>query len=211
LQLLWEGEEIENVYSTNIVIWNAGRQFLDERLISSTDPLRVAYPSDIEVLYAKFVETSRDGLELSVFDRSEQGENALVIDIVGDDALEHGEGGRLKVLSTGPPGERFLVMGRIKGSRKGPVEHGWHAVNTRASWGVALFYTVFMVLTMGGALWNTVTKFREAEGHRISRWLEAVYGLVMGIALVFAMWKLVVHPATAALLNAAPADLFVGQ
>lgn len=211
LQLFWEGEEIENVYSTDIVVWNAGRQFLDEGSISSTDPLRVVYPSDIEILYAEFIRTSRATLKLNVIDRGEQWMNALVIDIVGDDALERGEGGLLRVLFVGPSSGDFSVTGRVKGSRGGPVEVEWDRAHTRRSWVAALATTGFTLVIVGVAVATSIRQFHEAEGHGVRRWLDACFTVAMAIALAVVMWFMFVHPALTALVNANPTDLFIAR
>jgi len=210
LQLFWEGEEIKNVYSTKIVIWNAGRQFLDKSSMSSTDPLRVVYPSDIKILYAKFVKTSRNNLTLDVTDRTHQGMNALEINIVGDEALERGDGGLLKILFIGPPTDDFVVTGRIKGSREGPTQVEWRNISTIRSWGERLLLLAFILLSAGGFIIKTIRDFRKAKGRGIRAWLAALGLFVMGGASIVALVYVLFIPIVTALYTSPPMDLFVG-
>ena len=128
LKLLWEEEEIENAHTIDIVIWNAGRQFLDKSAISATDPIRVTYPPDVQILYAKFIRTSRDNLQFTTNDLTSAGTRAIQLEIVGDEALERRDGGLLKILFSGPPSNEFVINGRIKGSREGFKRVDWDEV-----------------------------------------------------------------------------------
>ena len=58
LKLLWDDAEIENVYSVDILIWNAGRDYIDNQRISDTDPIRVNYADGVKVLYTNFSKTT---------------------------------------------------------------------------------------------------------------------------------------------------------
>lgn len=128
LRLLWDNEEVQNVYSIKIAIWNAGRQYLDTTSISATDPIRVTYPSDIQILYADFIKTSRDNLSLTATDLYSTGTRAIQIEIVGDEALEKRDGGVLKILYTSQSSDEFAVTGRIKGSKQGFKRISWGSV-----------------------------------------------------------------------------------
>ncbi len=118
LKLYWDDEEIEDIFSVKIVFWNAGREYLDKDSISDTDPLRIQVPSGINILYAEFIQTSRDNLVLSTtIKQLDNDTTEIIIDIVGDEALERKDGGILKILFTGAMEEdEFQVIGRIKGS-----------------------------------------------------------------------------------------------
>jgi hypothetical protein len=150
LKLLWEDEEIKNVHTINIVIWNAGRQFLDKNAISATDPIRIAYPSDIQMLYARFVRTSRDSLEFTATDLADRGMKAIQIEIVGDEALEWKDGGLLKILYSGPSTKEFVVTGRIKGSRQGFIKVDWFVISSGNS---GLWY--------GAITWGLMCSFHK--------------------------------------------------
>lgn len=134
LRISWEGEEYPNLYTARIAIWNQGRQFIDKAHISGTDPIRVVYPDGIKVLSAQVVFSSRSSLKLNARMVTFEGEDVVVFEVVGDEALEYHDGGILKVTytkskSAGPFGEvrgplpngptDFEVKGRVKGSAEG--------------------------------------------------------------------------------------------
>lgn len=134
LTLTWGGTEYANVYIARIAIWNQGRHFMDKTLMSSTDPIRVVYPEGIKVLSAQIAFTSRSSLNLNARTETYHGQDVVVLEVVGDDALEYHEGGILNVTYTkteavglfgqvrGPfpdsPAD-FEVKGRVKGSVNG--------------------------------------------------------------------------------------------
>jgi len=156
LKLLWDNEEVQNVYSLKIAIWNAGREYLDKSSISATDPIRVTYPPDVQILYADFIRTSRENLDLDASDLSSMGTKAIQIEIVGDEALEQKDGGVLKILYTGHDSDGFAVSGRIKGSKQGFKEVGWSSITREIPRSLILVlallipFTAFYILTAIG-------------------------------------------------------------
>jgi hypothetical protein len=189
LTLLWEGEEIENVHTIDVVIWNAGRQFLDKNAISATDPIRITYPPGVKILYRKFVRTSRDSLEFTATDLAGAGTRAIQVEIVGDEALERKDGGLLKILFSGPSTKEFGVTGRIKGSREGFTKADWDRISSGPDW-------VFLVVGINGALFvGTLVAFSIHELWRIYKsglvrvrtWLLM---LVLVLFLLVMVWTL---------------------
>jgi hypothetical protein len=144
-KLLWDNEQVENVYSVRIAIWNNGRQYLDNVSISATDPLRVTYPPGVKILYADFFRTSRAGLAFEATDLSSAGTDAIRLEIVGDEALERHDGGVLAVLYTGERSDPFTVVGRIKGCKDGFVRVDW-TTRYSASYIMLSFMSVISVL-----------------------------------------------------------------
>jgi hypothetical protein len=156
LRLLWEDEEIENVHTINIVIWNAGRQYLDKDSISATDPIRITYPPGAKILYMKFTRTSRDNLKFTATDLADAGTSAIQVGIVGDEALERKDGGLLHVLFSGLSTEEFVVTGRIKGSREGFTKVDWGRISASGFGWIAL-----VTIVIGGMFAGAVAVFSQ--------------------------------------------------
>jgi hypothetical protein len=195
LKLLWEEEEIENVHTIDVVIWNAGRQFLDKNAISATDPIRITYPPGVKILYMKFTRTSRDNLKFTATDLAAAGTSAIQVGIVGDEALERKDGGLLRVLFSGPSTEEFVVTGRIKGSREGFIEVDWDRISLSPVWVAFLVGFVIFAMVMGvvGILSNRIgrhirmlQRFRRIESFR-GTLLEffSLLGLLLGLVWLF--------------------------
>jgi len=126
LKLFWDGQEIQEVQSIKIAIWNSGKQYISEENISDNKPIMVNIPSGIQILYAEFIETSRPTLQFSTkFLPSEIDRQTIRITIVGDDAIEKDDGGVIKILFTGTPQDDFAVTGRIFGSKEGLKKSNW--------------------------------------------------------------------------------------
>ena len=168
LSIAWDGKEYPNVYTAKVAIWNQGRQFLDKTLISTTDPIRLVYPDGITVLSAEISFTSRSSLNLKARIATYEEQDVVVVEIVGDDALEHHDGAVLNVTYTRsesvaafgevrgplPDGQAdFEVKGRIKGSvggfRRIPIRDA-----TRPRWlnlaAAAVFILHFLVIGLVG-------------------------------------------------------------
>ncbi len=126
LKLLWDDIEIKDISSAKIAIWNSGWQYLDDSSISNTDPIRVLIPEGVTVLSSSFIQTSRDKLRFKTsIKTSAKNEQYILIEIDGDEALEHNDGGVLKILFTGKSTKSFVIDGRIKGSKEGFVKTAW--------------------------------------------------------------------------------------
>jgi hypothetical protein len=189
LTLLWEGEEVENVHTIDVVIWNAGREYLDKNSISATDPIRITYPPGVKILYMKFTRTSRDNLEFTATDLADAGTSAIEVGIVGDEALERKDGGLLRILFSGSGTEEFVVTGRIKGSREGFTKADWHRISSGPVW-------VFLVTAGGGvlAMWTLEIFFIEAlrrisksERFRVRRWHLMLVPALFFLAMVWTL------------------------
>lgn len=128
LRLVWEDEEIENVYSQKIIFFNNGRQFIDKSNISESAPLTLNFPSGIQLLFYKVTKTSRPNLKFNVLKEIKGNNTHLAIEIDGDDALEYKDGGLLTVLYTGHKLEDIELVGRIKGSPDGFSHVDWKDV-----------------------------------------------------------------------------------
>lgn len=163
LKLLWDNEEVQNVYSLKIAIWNAGREYLDKNSISATDPIRVMIPPGVRILYADFIRTSRDNLSFTATDLSDTGTSVIQIQIVGDEALEHKDGGVLKILYTGQNSDKFAVTGRIKGSKQGFKEVSWATATQTPNWWGSWVPVLFIAL----AFISVIRDIKSLRGQKI--------------------------------------------
>ena len=169
LRLLWDNVHIKNVYSVKIAIWNEGRQYLDNDAISKTSPIRVICPQQVELLYHRFIKTSRSELEFRVTDISSEEEKILKIELVGDEALERGDGGILKLLFSGKC-NGFEVVGRIKGAKAGFERIEWKDIAFRKSktkLALATFSQVLVIVLSCAFLFSRVSRMRVSEANLV--------------------------------------------
>jgi len=167
LKLLWEEEEIINAYIIEIAIWNGGRAFIDNDLISTTKPIRVTIPEGVEVLSASFTKFSRVDLVLNAL-QEEQEHDHIYIEIIGDEALENKDGGVLQILFTGNKTDDFKVVGRIKGSKEGFKKEEWaEVVGINFSWNTLI---LILVIFLGlNEFIKFITKVIEKEKRLVDR------------------------------------------
>lgn len=177
LKLLWNGSEIQNVYDVKILIWNAGRQYIDNQTISSTAPIKVICPNDSQILYHKFIKTSRESLTFEVLPFKNDSENSLHIKIVGDEALEKFDGGVLKILYVGSRDMKFSVKGRIKGSKTGFKRIDWgDVVPTKITDAWLLFAMGIIFLGLGFApTVRTIKEIKHGDSKLKKEWPAFVF------------------------------------
>ncbi len=158
LTLLWKRNKIDNLYSTDILMWNAGGNYLDKSMFSETDRLRLCPNENTRILQARFIETSRENLQFSLDVNGEK--NCLYINIVGDEAIESGDGGLINVLFSGNQDSEFFINGRIKGYKDGFQVVDWDDVVLKIDDRVKLFLPIVLIfqLLMCGYLFARTTK-----------------------------------------------------
>ncbi|WP_438461968.1 hypothetical protein [Marinomonas sp. PE14-40] len=142
LTLLWKKREIANLYTTDILIWNDGNDFIDKLMLSETDRLRICPNENTNILQARFTKTSRENLKFTL-DKSETG-NCLYINIVGDEAIE--SGGLINVLFSGNQDSEFTIYGRIKGYKDGFQAVQWvNSSKNEFLYNYGLYINIFLV------------------------------------------------------------------
>lgn len=129
LKIIWNNEEIKNVASVKIGIWNDGSRFIDKNDVSSTNPIRIKPMEKVDILAVQVLKTSRPTLK---FDRKIEtdanGIESVVIKIKEDEALEKLDGALFHILFSGPQECTWKVIGRIKGVPKGFQPRDWTKV-----------------------------------------------------------------------------------
>lgn len=183
LTLLWYGEEIENVYSIKIAIWNAGKEWLDSDRLSDSDPVRVICPQETQILYNDFIKTSRSSLDFDTTDLIDGEVNSIQLKIKDDESLYKGDGGILKILYSGGSTSDFTVTGRVKGSPMGFVKTDWTRGLKSLSRGEIVYFG-FLTFGVGGIFMISPIalsrQYRDYKSNKISA------TRFMGIVIVLA-------------------------
>jgi hypothetical protein len=129
-KIFWKDKEINNLKSVEITLWNNGKQYIDNNSISGTDPIQIEFPDGIEVLNVDLVKTSRPELNFNyTYFPSNEDRKSIIINIVGDEALEKFDGVKMKIYFTGVIEEEFVVKGRVFGSKQGFTKVKWEKIN----------------------------------------------------------------------------------
>lgn len=115
LKVLWKGKELKNIYSQHIVLFNNGRQYIDKSNISTTNPITISLPSNIEILFYKITKTSRSDLNFNLSKIEKELSTKLTATLEGDNSLEYKDGGVVSILYSGEPSKNIKVSGKIKG------------------------------------------------------------------------------------------------
>ncbi|WP_197178100.1 hypothetical protein [Pseudoalteromonas sp. SWN166] len=158
LTLLWKKNKIDNLYSTDILMWNAGGNYLDKSMFSETDRLRLCPNENTRILQARFINSSRENLQFSLDENGEK--DCLYINIVGDEAIESGDGGLINVLFSGNQDSEFTINGRIKGYKNGFQVVEWDEVVLKMDNTAKFLFPVIVILQllMCGYLFISITK-----------------------------------------------------
>ncbi|WP_105171246.1 hypothetical protein [Pseudoalteromonas sp. T1lg24] len=149
LTLLWKKNKIDNLYSTDVLLWNAGNNYLDKSMFSATDRLRLCPNKNTNIFQARFIKTSRETLQFSLEENGEEG--CLFINIIGDEAIESGDGGLINILFSGNQESKFSINGRIKGYKDGFQAAEWSDVVLKSDSSNKFFLPLMLIsqLSMG--------------------------------------------------------------
>lgn len=133
LKLLWNGEPVQNFYSTRIKIWNDGNDYLDSRRLYAGDPIRIEIPTEVKVLNQKIENKSRENLDISTSIKDLDGQQVILIDVADGEALEPSDGLTIKIYFTSDNPPSFKVKGRVKGVQNGFSHKNWTTENKAIS------------------------------------------------------------------------------
>ena len=125
LKVLWNGQPIQNFYSSRVAIWNAGNDFIDSRQLYSKDPIRIIIPPSINLLSQKIDRKSRMDLAVSTLTTELNGQTIIQVNLGEGEALEVGDGFSIKLYFTSDSPTDFEVKGRIKGLPDGFSFEDW--------------------------------------------------------------------------------------
>jgi len=174
LELFWDKEKINDISSVKIAFWNSGKQFLSTENISKTNPIRIIVPKGVRILFAEVIETSRPTLRFSTtYSQEKISSDGILINILDDEALEHMDGGIVKILFTGAPESDFYVTGRILGNTNGFEKSKWGSSD---SWLQTL--ALIMIFVQGIALFNLYRKAKDSKPIRIMTLILSVLSII---------------------------------
>jgi len=116
LEIKYLDQKVENLTSSKVVFWNAGRETIDGSDIADADPLRIIAIGDVKILDAKLLLTNNDSSNCLLATKPDATEVYLRFDF-----LDSGHGGVVQVIHTGRSSESIHLTGTIKGAGK-PVK-----------------------------------------------------------------------------------------
>jgi len=114
LAVTYEGEAVDRVTVSDIIVWNQGNDTLPGSQISTTDPLRVELPEGNRILIAEVDRQTSPACAAYLERISDQ------VRLLRFDYLDPGDGVRLKVVHTGEKPDATRLVGTAQGLRGGP-------------------------------------------------------------------------------------------
>jgi hypothetical protein len=113
LQVLYKGDEVENLSVSRVVLWNTGSDTINASDIADANPLRIlATANGVIILDAKLVATNNSSSRPSV-DVLPDRKSALL----SFDYLDKDQGAVIQVIHTGITSDDLLLDGDIKGAK----------------------------------------------------------------------------------------------
>ena len=204
LKITWRGEEFTNLYTARIAIWNQGRRTIEKTSISKTDPIRVQFPPHIRVLSAEFMKTSRPNLKLQSQVGMHEGQPAVHVEMMGDDALERHDGGVVQLLYTKVPHDQgfghvrgefkkdpddFVVTGRIKASEGDFQPVPWNTARSASTHAAIRWLASVFVMVFGGMQLLLVGRmFYKIKTESSGKWQILMGSLVAVLFMVGVIW-----------------------
>ncbi|MBA4371521.1 MAG: hypothetical protein C0402_01525 [Thermodesulfovibrio sp.] len=113
LEMLCNGQRIENLTVSKIVFWNAGSETMHREDIVNTDRLRVSLPDTGDILDAKIIYANEPANQFSLV--VEENRKNVYIDY---DYIDRGNGVVMQFIHTNPTPDAVVVSGKLKGVRK---------------------------------------------------------------------------------------------
>ena len=179
LELYWNGEKINDVYSIKIAFWNSGKQFLSMDNVSNVNPIHIVVPNGVQILFAEVTKTSRPTLKFSTTFISETKE--IRINILDDEVMEFMDGGVVKILYTGTPDSDFYVAGRIKGNNTGFQKSGQGDMTLTL---MVIIISIYIVV-YGMLLYYLLRKINLTKSSKFIMIVFVLITTVLPIAFIF--------------------------
>ncbi|WP_300686227.1 hypothetical protein [Chryseobacterium sp.] len=118
LKFFYKDKEVKNVYLTNLVLWNKGKEYIDNNDFIKSKPIKFYSKEHIQILSATINKKSRKDLNF----KNEIINDTLFISLINDEAIEQGDGVNFHILFTTnlpPKDDSFILNSRIKGTKEG--------------------------------------------------------------------------------------------
>ena len=113
LEMTYSGLSIENLSVTKILFWNGGNDTIDNKDISSVDPLKIRVNENYEILESNVLYSKNPANQFSIKTSDDKSYAALEFDFLDKD-----EGGLIQLIHTGISDKDIEIHGTIKGAGK---------------------------------------------------------------------------------------------
>lgn len=119
LELRYKDVPQDRICVTNLVFWNKGRGTINGADIAHSDPLRIEFPRDVQVLDIQMTRSSSEGCLPETDGAYAPGATKYHIKF---DYLDNGDYFVAQIVHAGTVEAKFSVVGKIKGARS--IEEG---------------------------------------------------------------------------------------
>lgn len=113
LDILYDGQPVENLTITKIAFWNGGSDTINNQDIAVADPLTIVVKDNLRILDANILYTKNQANKLSLITSNDQSKINLIFDFIDKD-----EGVVIQLIHTGKSDEDIELCGTIKGAGK---------------------------------------------------------------------------------------------
>ncbi|WKK58552.1 hypothetical protein [Sphingobacterium sp. BN32] len=168
LRIFYDNTELENVYSSELILWNDGDKFIDYSDFIKNKPIKLYSTDSINILSVSISKVSRDDLKF----RTIIIKDTVNIFLRDEEALEEGDGVKFLLLFTivskGVINPKFELESRIKGTQKGFLYKDLAIYKPNESklslyflWGIIIFFISFRIIIL--FLYKKPIVFRNVE------------------------------------------------
>ncbi|MDX8566777.1 hypothetical protein OZ668_02185 [Elizabethkingia sp. HX XZB] len=169
LKIQYDNIELNNIYSSSLIIWNDGDKYIDYDDFIKNNPIKIYSNDNINILSITLSKSSREELKF----KTNINNDTINISLKNDEAFEEGDGAKFLILfnksqinSQNNP--KFKLESRIKGTKNGfefKDLSNYKSKNDKLSlyilWGVILFFTSFRILIL--YIYKKPIVFRKTE------------------------------------------------
>jgi hypothetical protein len=167
LKFFYKNNEVKNVYLTNLVLWNNGKEYIDNNDFIKFKPIKFYSKENIKLLSATVNKKSRNDL---IF-KSEIINDTLLISLSNDEAIEQGDGVNFHILFTAdssPKDNTFNLTSRVKGTKEGfkyQNINNFSKTNNHKTiyilWGIIIILLLIRIITL--SIYKKDIVFRTKE------------------------------------------------
>lgn len=186
LVITWDGNQIPGVSSARVMLWNAGKDYVDPA--DFLRPITIVPAEPVQLLDVQVLRTSRRELRFTPMVRMDSVLKRQVIQLTiqGDEVLEHEDGALIRILygsrADSPLGVGFAVTGRIKGVPAGFRRLNWNETNASAPALSSIVIILIWTALLLRLLWETRREWHTYD--RRNRIAGAMIVTVAGVMLV---------------------------
>lgn len=167
LKFFYKNNEVKNVYLTNLVLWNNGKEYIDNNDFIKSKPIKFYSKESINFLSATINKRSRADLNFE----STIVNDTLLISLTNDEAIEQGDGINFHILFTtnsSPKDDTFVLKSRVKGTKNGFEFQNVNNFNNANNiltiyflWGAIVVLLLIRIITLAVLKKDIVFRTRE--------------------------------------------------